>query len=193
MIINQSGYNLGSELFQAHNQMCILQLAIIWMFFLAITPVIAPDYSSNGLHYNLKEHATRDAILGQKIRHHQRPQSQKKPKPENTTISSASNSMGTKETKTQHSSQNLYHHDSWHGSAWKGTLLNEEEIFSGLTPEGRENLCSNCFETKLWPPSAFVSCLARTINTSPSVLMLSSCDKYGSVFLFVINVISEAL
>ena len=93
---------------------------------------------------------------------------------------------------------------------FKDTLLSEEDIFSGLTPEGKENLCSNCFETKLWPParfnisfkeslitatfafvcrmfvihkkiaqvpSAFVSCFANTINTSPSVLMLSSYKK----------------
>ena len=63
MFINQSRYNLGSELFQAHNQMCSWQS---FGCFFAITLVIAPDYSSNGLHYNLKEHATRDAILGQK-------------------------------------------------------------------------------------------------------------------------------
>ena len=93
---------------------------------------------------------------------------------------------------------------------FKDTLLRDEDIFSGLTPEGKENLCSNCLETKLWPParfnisfkeslitatfafvcrmfvihkkiaqvpSAFVSCFANTINTSPSVLMLSSYKK----------------
>ena len=57
------------------------------------------------------------------------------------------------------------------------TLLSEEEIFSGLTPDGREKRCSNCFDTKLPPPSALVSCLASTISTSPSVLMLSSCKR----------------
>ena len=175
MIINQSRYNLGSELFQAHNQMCSWQS---FGCFFAITLVIAPDYSSNGLHYNLKGHATRDAILGRrrKNRHHQRPQSQKKSKPENATrktdvisINGLNRNQGPK----------------YQPSASKGTLLKEEEIFSGLTPEGRENLCSNCFETKLWPPSAFVSCFASTINTSPSVLMLSSCGKYGSVFVIL--------
>ena len=42
-----------------------VQLAIIQRIF-AITQVIAPDYSSNGSHYDLKEVATRDPILGQK-------------------------------------------------------------------------------------------------------------------------------
>ena len=98
---------LGSELFQAHNQMCILQLAIIWMFFLAITPVIAPDYSSTGLHYNLKEHATRDAILGQKIdiiNFHSPKRNRNRKMPQQKQMLSAS--MGP-EKKTQRTPQNL--------------------------------------------------------------------------------------
>ena len=54
------------------------------------------------------------------------------------------------------------------------SLDNDEAIFSILTPEGRENLCSNCLDTKDCPPSALVWCFARTMRTSPSVLILSS-------------------
>ena len=51
---------------------------------------------------------------------------------------------------------NIIANDStiWHKQTLnpKDTLLRDEDIFSGLTPEGKENLCSNCLETKLWPP-----------------------------------------
>ena len=59
------------------------------------------------------------------------------------------------------------------------SLANDEIIDSGLTPEGKENRCSNCLDTKLPPVSVCVSCLARMTNTSPSVLTLNSsgCKK----------------
>ena len=50
----------------------------------------------------------------------------------------------------------------------------DDTIESGLTPEGSEKRCSNCFETKLPPLSVCVSCLAKMTNTSPSVLTLNS-------------------
>ena len=54
------------------------------------------------------------------------------------------------------------------------SFANDEIIDSGLTPEGKENRCSNCLDTKLPPVSVCVSCLARMTSTSPSVLTLNS-------------------
>ena len=59
------------------------------------------------------------------------------------------------------------------------SLPKEEIMDSGLTPEGRENRCSNCLDTKLPPDSVWVSCLAKITRTSPSVFTLNSsgCKK----------------
>ena len=56
------------------------------------------------------------------------------------------------------------------------TYISLELIFSGLTPDGRENLCSNCLDTKDFPVEVLLSCLADTISTSPSVLI---CRSWG--------------
>ena len=70
------------------------------------------------------------------------------------------------------------------------SLESEDTIESGLTPEGSENRCSNCLETKLPPVSVWVSCLAKITRTSPSVLTLNSSgckekDASSVISLFV--------
>ena len=62
------------------------------------------------------------------------------------------------------------------------SLPNAEIMDSGLTPEGRENRCSNCLDTKLPPVSVWVSCLAKMTRTSPSVFTLNSSGCKNSKF-----------